>query len=116
MESLTGFANLSIDRVQFVDLCPENWKCDVCANLGKIIYKTSAHFYIDNYGFQSSKNVKSENSSKCPHKFCPNCFDELLADSRSLKCPIDSIVLPKKAVSKLPTNEGLFQDVFFINC
>lgn len=100
MESLKGFSNLSIDRVQFVDLCPENWKCDVCANLGKVIYKTSANFSIDNQGFQTVSPDKSAASAKCCHKFCPNCLEELVIDSRSIKCPIDSIVAAKKAVRK----------------
>ena len=100
METLAGFDGVSIDRVQFVDLYPENFKCDQCGLLVKLIVKTSAPFKLTENGFEDSY-VKPPSSPRCGHKFCRPCYNSISSDGRLLKCPIDSLIVPKKEVSQL---------------
>uniref|UniRef100_T1KZB6 Uncharacterized protein n=1 Tax=Tetranychus urticae TaxID=32264 RepID=T1KZB6_TETUR len=95
METLSGFDEVSIDRVQFVDLYPENFKCDQCGLLVRIIIKTTAPFKLTENGFEDS-SLNAPSRPKCGHKFCRPCYNSLSFDGRFLKCPIDSLIVPKK--------------------
>ncbi|XP_074600702.1 TNF receptor-associated factor 6-like [Brevipalpus obovatus] len=118
METLASFNSLAIERVQFVDLCPENWKCDQCGNLAKNIIKTIPTYRIDDKSFQGiSDTNRHESTGKCPHKFCIGCFENLMIDNRSVKCPIDSLIIPRRAFNeeRLDADTILSKEVYCIH-
>ncbi len=104
METLRGIPRIPTDTIEFVNLCPEKWKCDAC---GVIVSNLWRNNYVTNTSFTTTTTKNSisyslsplTQSIACSHRFCALCLDKIFSGiSVETKCPFDSVVLRKKQV------------------
>lgn len=104
METLRGIQRIPTDTIEFVNLCPEKWKCDVCGVIANSLWRNNS-ITNTNYTTTTAKNSISHSLSPltqpiaCSHRYCAVCLERLFSGvSVDTKCPLDSVVLRKKQV------------------
>lgn len=104
METIRGIPRIPTDTIEFVNSCPEKWKCDAC---GVIVSNLWRNNYVTNTSFTTTTTKNSisyslsplTQSIACSHRFCALCLDKLFSGiTVETKCPFDSVVLRKKQV------------------
>lgn len=119
METLRGISGVPTETVEFVNLCPDKWKCSKCGVIVTSLWRINQiinnhhHNNNNNSNFNSNslnsfaKNSFSPKSSSgslspfpCKHRFCSFCLKTLFTGTTAheTKCPFDGAVLRKSQV------------------
>ena len=121
METLRGISGVPTETVEFVNLCPDKWKCSKCGVIVTSLWRINqitnnyhnnnnnhANFHSNSLNSiaKNSFSPKSPSGSlspfPCRHRFCSFCLKTLFSGTTAheTKCPFDGAVLRKSQVRK----------------